>query len=512
MASTNAPGGRFLPGDPRVEEPYRLTPQLAFRIAVLGFLALAIFAALFLRLWALQVLSGARYLAQANDNRVRTLSIQAPRGPVLDRSGHVLVRNVPGTRVELWPADLPKSWPAERRELRGLSMVTGVSVRDILAQLREHGSDPLTPDRRAVGAPLRPDLLPARARRVVPRRPARPELAAEVPVPVARGAGARLRRSDLTAGVQAPEEERIPADGHDRSSGNRVELRHLPPWARREGAVDGRLARPPEVVDPSAAAPAGRDAAPDARHRPATRGGAGVDLRNPPRAREPRRRARRRRGDRGAESARRLDPRDGVEPDLRAVGVLGSHGSVEARQGDRQAGRGRQLPGAESRNRRRLSAGLDLQARYGAGCDAGAADAAERPDPVHADVHEVPADVQQLDAADRPAHGPDQRARRVVRHVLLRARPPLLRVASEQRPPVAGVGEPVRPRPAHGRRRRARDRGTDADAGVAAQRHIPRARGTPRSIAPGSRAIRSSSRSARGSCSSRRCRWRGSTR
>ena len=145
LASTNAPGGRFLPGDPRVEEPYRLTPQLAFRIAVLGFLALAIFAALFLRLWALQVLSGARYLAQANDNRVRTLSIQAPRGPVLDRSGHVLVRNVPGTRVELWPADLPKSWPAERRELRGLSMVTGVSVRDILAQLREHGSDPLTP-------------------------------------------------------------------------------------------------------------------------------------------------------------------------------------------------------------------------------------------------------------------------------------------------------------------------------------------------------------------------------
>jgi len=35
---------RFLPGDPRVEEPYRLTPQLALRVAVLGFLALTIFA------------------------------------------------------------------------------------------------------------------------------------------------------------------------------------------------------------------------------------------------------------------------------------------------------------------------------------------------------------------------------------------------------------------------------------------------------------------------------------
>ena len=42
--------GRFLPGDPRVEEPYRLTPQLAFRVAILAFLALAVFAVLFLRL------------------------------------------------------------------------------------------------------------------------------------------------------------------------------------------------------------------------------------------------------------------------------------------------------------------------------------------------------------------------------------------------------------------------------------------------------------------------------
>ena len=56
--------GRFLPPDPRVEEPYRLTPQLALRIAVLGMSSLAVFAVLFLRLWALQVLSGSQYLAR----------------------------------------------------------------------------------------------------------------------------------------------------------------------------------------------------------------------------------------------------------------------------------------------------------------------------------------------------------------------------------------------------------------------------------------------------------------
>jgi penicillin-binding protein 2 len=144
-STTGGRGGRFLPGDPRVAEPYRLTPQLAFRLAILAFLALAVFAVLFLRLWALQVLSGDRYLTQANDNRVRTLRTEAPRGPILDANGKVLVENIPGTRVELWPADLPKTWAAQRKELRALSVVTGTSVQEMLAQLKAHGGDPLTP-------------------------------------------------------------------------------------------------------------------------------------------------------------------------------------------------------------------------------------------------------------------------------------------------------------------------------------------------------------------------------
>jgi penicillin-binding protein 2 len=144
LASSTRPG-RFLPGDPRVEEPYRLTPQLAFRVAILAFLALAVFAVLFLRLWALQVLSGDKYLAVANDNRVRTLRLEAPRGPILDRNSNVLVENVPGTRLELWPADLPKTWPVQRRELQALSSLTGVPLKEMLAQLTAHALDPLTP-------------------------------------------------------------------------------------------------------------------------------------------------------------------------------------------------------------------------------------------------------------------------------------------------------------------------------------------------------------------------------
>jgi penicillin-binding protein 2 len=136
---------RFLPPDPRTQEPYRLTPQVALRIAVLGFLALAIFAVLFLRLWALQVLSGDKYRAQANDNRVRTIPIEAQRGLVLDRNGHVLVKNVLGTSVELWPADLPKQAAARSNELQRLSAAIDVPYRQIVKQIAEYADDPLTP-------------------------------------------------------------------------------------------------------------------------------------------------------------------------------------------------------------------------------------------------------------------------------------------------------------------------------------------------------------------------------
>jgi penicillin-binding protein 2 len=135
----------FIPGDPRVEEPYRLTPQTAMRVAILGFLALGIFAILFLRLWALQVLSGDKYLAQANNNRVRTLQIDAPRGFILDRNGRVLVRNALGTSIELWPADLPKNLPEQGRELKRLSAITGVPVKEIQRRMGQYAGDPLTP-------------------------------------------------------------------------------------------------------------------------------------------------------------------------------------------------------------------------------------------------------------------------------------------------------------------------------------------------------------------------------
>jgi penicillin-binding protein 2 len=136
---------RFLPPDPRVAEPYRLTPKLAVRIGILGMLALAVFAVLFLRLWALQVLSGDQYLQAAQNNQLRTVRVAAPRGPILDRNGRKLVTNRPGLAIQIWPADLPDTWPQRRDEIRRLARVLDIPVRGIWRAIKEREGDPLTP-------------------------------------------------------------------------------------------------------------------------------------------------------------------------------------------------------------------------------------------------------------------------------------------------------------------------------------------------------------------------------
>ena len=85
-----------------------ITPQLAIRVAIFGAVALGLFAIIFFRLWYLQVLSGDKYLAEANTNRFRQLRIPAPRGEIVDRNGTVIVRNKRAIVVQLDPTKLPQ--------------------------------------------------------------------------------------------------------------------------------------------------------------------------------------------------------------------------------------------------------------------------------------------------------------------------------------------------------------------------------------------------------------------
>ena len=136
---------RFLPPDPHVEEPYRLTPRLALRVGLLGMVAVAVFAALFLRLWSLQVLNGEQLLRAAQNNQRRDVRIPAGRGAILDRNGLPLVINVPGTIAQVDQSALPRRRSIRLRELRRLARVLKLPAREIGATLRRHRYDLLTP-------------------------------------------------------------------------------------------------------------------------------------------------------------------------------------------------------------------------------------------------------------------------------------------------------------------------------------------------------------------------------
>jgi penicillin-binding protein 2 len=142
-STTGNRADRFLPPDPRVEEPYLFTPRMALRVAILGAIALAVFAVLLLRLWSLQILSGSKYEAAALDNQLRTTPVEAQRGPILDRNGRVLVTNTASTAVDVVPFDLPKQ--GRYAEMKQLSIVLNVPLRKLLARLEEGMKNPLTP-------------------------------------------------------------------------------------------------------------------------------------------------------------------------------------------------------------------------------------------------------------------------------------------------------------------------------------------------------------------------------
>src|SRR5215207_7946355 len=128
-------------------EPERRTSPLALRVSILSGIAMAIFSVLFLRLWYVQILSGDKYRNEANDNRIREIRVQAPRGDILDHNGKILVANRTELAVQVGPENLPPPGPERSRELHRLADVTEMTPREIRKTLREG-------DRAAPGGPV----------------------------------------------------------------------------------------------------------------------------------------------------------------------------------------------------------------------------------------------------------------------------------------------------------------------------------------------------------------------
>jgi len=112
-------------------EPPRPRSAISLRVTVLAGLALAMFSIIFFRLWYLEVLSGDRYLKRANDNRVRTVHEQGPRGEIFDKDGNVMVGNRLSMDLRVEPRDLPQDQAKRSAELSSLGKAIGVSPHEI---------------------------------------------------------------------------------------------------------------------------------------------------------------------------------------------------------------------------------------------------------------------------------------------------------------------------------------------------------------------------------------------
>jgi penicillin-binding protein 2 len=122
--------------------------QFSLRVAVLGGVALVIFAVIFFRLWYLGVLSGDRYLTEAENNQIREINVQAPRGQIVDRDGEVLVDNRTALELQVREDELPPSRSAQQRVFERLSKVIGMSPaqieKEIKRQTKEVPASPVT--------------------------------------------------------------------------------------------------------------------------------------------------------------------------------------------------------------------------------------------------------------------------------------------------------------------------------------------------------------------------------
>ncbi|MDD2785761.1 MAG: penicillin-binding protein 2 [Patescibacteria group bacterium] len=106
-------------------------PLSRFRFDLAVALVLIILTSLIGRAFWIQIQNHAKFVAMAENNRLRKETVQAVRGIIRDRNGKVLADNVPDFDVAITPMDLPAEI-TERKDIFGrISRITGIALSDL---------------------------------------------------------------------------------------------------------------------------------------------------------------------------------------------------------------------------------------------------------------------------------------------------------------------------------------------------------------------------------------------
>ncbi len=111
----------------------RLQINVFFRFRLLLVSVFLLFFILLLRLWYLQVLKADYFRIRSENNRIRTIYVQPPRGLILDRNNKILVKNRPGYNLDMVLEDTNDP----RESVKRLADIVHVSETDLLPKLND---------------------------------------------------------------------------------------------------------------------------------------------------------------------------------------------------------------------------------------------------------------------------------------------------------------------------------------------------------------------------------------
>jgi len=89
------------------------------RFIAFGIAIFLVFSTLTVRLYDLEILRGDYYHVLSEQNRIVRLPVPAERGGIVDRTGYVLARNIPGFAISVIPVDLPRTREEELSQRLG---------------------------------------------------------------------------------------------------------------------------------------------------------------------------------------------------------------------------------------------------------------------------------------------------------------------------------------------------------------------------------------------------------
>jgi penicillin-binding protein 2 len=106
------------------------------------YFVLGVFIIFLLKLWYLQIIKGAEYKKIAEQNRLRTIDIPAPRGIIYDRNNKPLVKNIPSFDISAVKEDLPTD-PVTLETLGKLLDLTPATIQGRLKKKPEYLFEPV---------------------------------------------------------------------------------------------------------------------------------------------------------------------------------------------------------------------------------------------------------------------------------------------------------------------------------------------------------------------------------